>query len=86
MSDPKLSYSFDEWCRGHGFSRSQGYALLAKGLGPVTFTIGNRRQVSFQADADWIKRRERETAPVQGVARLEAGKAVANAKRRAGAA
>ncbi|HEY8097242.1 MAG TPA: hypothetical protein VIE65_14250 [Methylobacter sp.] len=85
MSDPKLSYTFDDWCRGHDLSKTAGYALLAKGEGPETFTVGSRRHVSFEADALWIKQREQASKleSVRPVARLEKGKATANAKRKA---
>jgi hypothetical protein len=84
MSDHKLSYSFDEWCRGHGFSRAGGYNLLAKGQGPDTFMIGARRHVSIEADEAWVRQREQASKleSVRPVDRFEAGKRVANAKRK----
>ncbi len=75
MTEHKLSHSFDEWCRGHGFSRASGYGLLANGRGPATFMIGNRRHVSIEADEAWVRQQEQlsKGKPVP-VARLEEGK------------
>lgn len=34
------SFSIDEWCQLHGFSRSFFYKLTSQGEGPKTFKIG----------------------------------------------
>ena len=84
MSDPKLSYSFDEWCRGHDFSRAGGYNLLAKGQGPETFMVGTRRHVSIEADEAWVKQREQasksETGETGGPVRGRQAQAEFNAR------
>jgi len=47
--EPGLSYSIEEFARLNGVSKSQMYAEIAAGTGPVTFTIGNRRRISVES-------------------------------------
>jgi predicted DNA-binding transcriptional regulator AlpA len=52
------SWSINEFCRRHGFSRRSFYNLLENGAGPRVMRVGGRRLVSRQAELDWIAARE----------------------------
>ena len=54
------SYTVSEWCALRRLSRAMLYKLLAAGLGPATYFVGNRRYVSSEADAAWLAAREAE--------------------------
>ena len=56
------SFTVSEWCQRRRISRAMLYKLWAKGLGPATYYVGNRRYVSSEADAVWLASREAETA------------------------
>lgn len=74
MSEQKLCYTIDEFARSQGVSRAAMYALIARGEGPATYCVGNRRRISIQAGDAWIKQREKLAPPVIPVERLEQGK------------
>ena len=52
------SFTVSEWCEYRRISRAMLYKLLAAGLGPATYFVGNRRYVSSEADAAWLAARE----------------------------
>jgi predicted DNA-binding transcriptional regulator AlpA len=52
------SFSIDEWCELHGFSRSFFYKLDRKSEAPKTFTVGTCRRISEDANREWIAARE----------------------------
>jgi predicted DNA-binding transcriptional regulator AlpA len=52
------SFSVDEWCKAHGFSRAFFYLLQKRGEGPATFRVGRCRRISETANAEWIAARE----------------------------
>jgi excisionase family DNA binding protein len=52
------SYSVDEWCALHGFSRSFFYKMVSQGEAPATFRAGSCRRISENANAAWIAARE----------------------------
>jgi hypothetical protein len=54
------SFTVSEWCEYRRISRAMLYKLLAEGLGPATYFVGNRRYVSSEADAAWLAAREAE--------------------------
>jgi hypothetical protein len=56
------SQSIDQWCRSHNISRRKFYYLEDEGKAPRTFNIGKLRRVSDEADAEWTKAREIESA------------------------
>lgn len=60
----EASYSFEDWCRRRGLSRSKGYALLRDGTGPKTYLVGSRRFVSSAADRAWVEHMESQPAPL----------------------
>jgi hypothetical protein len=53
------SFTVAEWCAYRRLSKAMLYKLLADGLGPATYLVGNRRYVSAKADAVWLAARER---------------------------
>ena len=52
------SFSIDEWCALHGFSRSFFYKLAAQGEGPKPFKCGRCTRISEAAAIEWIASRE----------------------------
>lgn len=52
------SFSIDEWCQLHGFSRSFFYKLTSQGEGPKTFKIGRCLRISEAAASEWVTARE----------------------------
>jgi predicted DNA-binding transcriptional regulator AlpA len=52
------SFSVDEWCQLHGFSRAFFYKLEAKGEGPKSFKVGRCKRISEAAAVEWIAARE----------------------------
>jgi excisionase family DNA binding protein len=52
------SFSIDEWCQLHGFSRSFFYKLAAQGEGPKTFKCGRCTRISEAAATEWVASRE----------------------------
>jgi predicted DNA-binding transcriptional regulator AlpA len=52
------SFSIDEWCQLHGFSRSFFYKLMSQGEGPKTFKIGRCTRISEAAAAEWVTERD----------------------------
>jgi hypothetical protein len=56
------SFTVSEWCQHRRVSRAMLYKLMAQGLAPATYNVGNRRYVSPEADAAWLASREAEAA------------------------
>jgi predicted DNA-binding transcriptional regulator AlpA len=52
------SFSIDDWCALHGFSRSFFYKLASQGAAPKTFKCGRCTRISEAAAAQWIAARE----------------------------
>jgi hypothetical protein len=58
----KPSFTLSEWCKHRRVSRAMFYKLHAQGKAPRTHNNGIRRLISAEADADWLREREAETA------------------------
>jgi hypothetical protein len=56
------SFTIAEWCVHRKVSRSMFYKLDAQGLTPKTHSVGVRRLISPEADAEWLRQREEESA------------------------
>jgi predicted DNA-binding transcriptional regulator AlpA len=56
------SYSISEWCELRKVSRSMFYKLDSQGKAPRTYNIGTKRAVSPEADDEWVRAREAESA------------------------
>jgi predicted DNA-binding transcriptional regulator AlpA len=56
------SYSIDEFCGLHRFSRSFFYKIAKDGKGPATFKIGCSTRISEQANTEWVAKLEAEAA------------------------
>ena len=52
------SFSVDEWCQLHGFSRAFFYKLATQGEAPKTFKVGRCTRISEAAAAEWVSARE----------------------------
>jgi predicted DNA-binding transcriptional regulator AlpA len=53
-----LSFSIDQWCAAHGFSRSFFYKMQKQGNGPRVFKVGASTRISAAAAAEWLAERE----------------------------
>lgn len=62
----KYALSIQEFCDGHGLSRSMYYVLRKSGQGPIEMVVGNRRLISVESAAAW--RRDREHLAMQPAA------------------
>ena len=60
------SYTVEEWCHKHRLCRATFYNLRKVGKGPQILKAGSRTLITFQADLDWQRVREAETA--EGIA------------------
>lgn len=52
------SFSIEEWCKLHEFSRPFFYKLQKQGEAPKTFNVGRCVRISEDANATWIAARE----------------------------
>lgn len=57
------SFSLREWCEHRRISLPMFYKLDEKGKAPRTYYVGDRRMISPQADAEWLRQREAESPP-----------------------
>jgi hypothetical protein len=64
------SKTIQQWCDSHGFSRGFFYILKKRDLAPRTFNAGAAVRISDEADAEWTRAREAESAatPARGAA------------------
>jgi predicted DNA-binding transcriptional regulator AlpA len=51
-----------EWCAARRLSKPMFYKLLRTGRAPVTYLVGSRRFVSHEADAEWQRAQESQSA------------------------
>jgi hypothetical protein len=56
------SFTLTEWCEHRRISPGMFYKLAQQGLAPRTYYVGNRRHVSGEADAEWLRAREAESS------------------------
>lgn len=54
----KLARTIQQWCKDRGISRGRYYELQQAGLVPRTYSIGSKKYISNQADAEWQARME----------------------------
>ncbi|MCK1311603.1 transcriptional regulator [Bradyrhizobium sp. 45] len=59
------SFSIDEWCQLHRFSRPFFYKLRGQGQAPRTYNVGRIVRITEEANTEWLRARE---AASQGVA------------------
>jgi predicted DNA-binding transcriptional regulator AlpA len=62
MND-RPSFTINEWCALRKVSRGMFYKLADRGQAPRTHNVGVKRLISPDADAEWLRRREAESAP-----------------------
>jgi predicted DNA-binding transcriptional regulator AlpA len=55
------SFSIDDWCALHGFSRSFFYKLCSQGEAPKNFKVGRTTRISETANNEWLAAREAAT-------------------------
>jgi predicted DNA-binding transcriptional regulator AlpA len=56
------SKSIPQFCNAHGFSRSFFYKLDKLGKAPSTMKVGALTRISDEAEREWVRRMEAETA------------------------
>jgi hypothetical protein len=56
------SFTVPEWCEHRKISRSMFYKHQAAGKGPRTYNVGTAVRISPEADAEWLREREAESA------------------------
>jgi hypothetical protein len=61
-SEPRVTYTVDQYCAAHNICRSQLYEYWKQGNGPRFFWNGKRRLITIEAAADW--RRQMEAAAI----------------------
>jgi hypothetical protein len=71
----QASFTIPEWCAHRKVSRSMFYKLEGQGLAPATYSVGTSRRISPDADAAWLRQREKESAPTGMSPRKRAGAA-----------
>ena len=55
---PMKSFSIEEWCKLHGFSRSFFYKLKKEQMAPRCFKVGTSTRITEAANNEWITARE----------------------------
>jgi hypothetical protein len=75
----RSAYSVIEWCKLNGISRGHFYNLDKIGKAPRSFYAAGRRLISAEADVEWRRRLEAETAAAEHQVDLE--EAIAEAAR-----
>ena len=61
------SWTIAEWGELHGYSRSKAYQIITNGR-VRTFKDGGSHRISREADAEYVKQREAETAQQRSAA------------------
>jgi hypothetical protein len=56
------SKTISQWTKSHGYSRGFWYILKKKKKAPRTFRALSTERISDEADAEWVREREAETA------------------------
>jgi hypothetical protein len=56
------SKTIDQWTKSHHYSRGFYYLLKKRNKAPRTFKAGATRRISDEADAEWVRAREAESA------------------------
>jgi predicted DNA-binding transcriptional regulator AlpA len=56
------SFTVPEWCAHRKVSRSMFYKMASEGWAPRTYNVGVSRRISPEADAEWLRQREAESA------------------------
>jgi hypothetical protein len=68
MQPPDRSFTLREWCEHRRISVEMFYKLRTQGKAPRVHKAGTKNLISPQADAEWIRQREAETAKKSKVA------------------
>jgi len=55
---PRAAFTVPEFCEAHRISQAKYYEMKKEGWGPVEMKVGRRRLISYEAAADWRRKRE----------------------------
>jgi hypothetical protein len=58
----QASFTVREWCEFRRISPAMFYKLDGQGLAPKSHYVGARRLISGEADEEWLRERESESA------------------------
>jgi hypothetical protein len=79
MSEAAASFSINQFCERHGFSRGKYFGMRKAGIGPVEMRIGPQIvRISREAELAWQHARENPAGAE--LAEIEQGKAVLTAR------
>ena len=56
------SMTLAEWCEHRRISRAMFYVLEKRRKAPRTYNVGSKRLISAEADDEWLRAREAESA------------------------
>jgi hypothetical protein len=54
----RAAFTVPEFCEAHRISQAKYYEMKKDGWGPVEMEVGRRRLISFEAAAEWRRKRE----------------------------
>jgi hypothetical protein len=54
----RAAFTVPEFCEAHRISEAKYYEMKKEGWGPVEMEVGRRRLISFEAAAEWRRKRE----------------------------
>ena len=54
----RAAFTVPEFCEAHRISQAKYYEMKKEGWGPVEMEVGRRRLISFEAAAEWRRKRE----------------------------
>jgi hypothetical protein len=54
----RAAFTVREFCEAHRISQAKYYEMKKEGWGPVEMEVGRRRLISFEAAAEWRRKRE----------------------------
>jgi predicted DNA-binding transcriptional regulator AlpA len=62
-------YSIPEWCKLRKVCRATYYIQKKRGKVPRSIKIGNRRIITAEEDAEWVREQTAETEAADAIAR-----------------
>jgi hypothetical protein len=54
----RAAFTVPEFCEAHRISQAKYYEMKKEGWGPIEMEVGRRRLISFEAAAEWRRKRE----------------------------
>jgi hypothetical protein len=54
---PRAAFTVSEFCEAHRISQAKYYEMKKEGWGPIEMEVGRRRLISYEAAAEWRRKR-----------------------------